>query len=85
MKDRSSAAIEEMDNKFDLAVEAAEPITENPIEDAIEFSIESGPELYESYELPVKDLELLLAELDANPLETSIEANQKVEEAEYAE
>jgi hypothetical protein len=44
-----------------------------------------APELYESYELPVKDIELLLAELEASPLETQIEADQKVESVENAE
>lgn len=42
-------------------------------------------ELSESYELPAKDAELLLAELDANPLETGIEVNHQVEKIENAE
>jgi hypothetical protein len=37
--------------------------------------IEVTPELHESYELPVKDLELLLVELDANPFEVQPEKN----------
>jgi len=78
-----SAAIEGMDDKLDLTVEAVEPITENPVEDPIEPSLQSGPELYESGELPVRELELLLAELDATPLETKLDQkSEKVEDAE---
>jgi hypothetical protein len=43
-----------------------------------------NPEPHETYELPVADLELLLIELDANPLEVqqekNIEADGKVEQ-----
>lgn len=42
-----------------------------------------GSEFHESYELPAKDAELLLAELDANPLETDVD--QKGEKVENAE
>lgn len=66
-------------------VESAEAILENPTESEIEASIRRPPELCESYELPVKDLELLLAELDAIPLEIQIEADHKLESVENAE
>ena len=40
-------------------------------------------ELHESYELPAKDAELLLAELTADPLETNVDhEEEKVENAE---
>jgi hypothetical protein len=38
-------------------------------------SIEPTPDPLESYELPIADLELLLVELDANPLEVQPEKN----------
>lgn len=41
--------------------------------------IEPAPELHESYELPVRDLELLLVELDANPFEVQPEKNIEAE------
>lgn len=41
--------------------------------------IELTPELHESYELPVTDLELLLVELDANPFEVQPEKNIEAE------
>jgi hypothetical protein len=58
---------------FDVTVEA-EPsaFSEIPPDIAV------GPELYESYELPAKDLELLLAELDADPLQAEVQP-EKVE------
>ena len=79
-----STPIREMENIFELTVEQPEPMLERSLEPSIEPSIENGPELYKSYELPVNDLELLLAELDANPLETNLELNQaeKLENAE---
>lgn len=61
--------------------------TETPslAEPLVEISQEANPvidkvaELYESYELPAKDLELLLVELDANPLEVPPERNIEAE------
>jgi hypothetical protein len=72
---------EDVESTLEL-FEGAELVLEKPTENEIEASIENGPELYESYELPVKDLELLLVELDANPLETQIEVNQELEKNE---
>ena len=80
-----ATATEEIESMFELTVGAAEPMLEHSTETKLEPTIERGPELYESYELPVNDLELLLAELEGDPLETSIEVNQEVEKIEDAE
>jgi hypothetical protein len=42
-------------------------------------------ELREPYELPERDAELLLAEVDSNLQETDVEVNQQVEKVENAE
>ena len=75
--------LEEVDGRLEPTVEYAEAMVGNPTESEIEAPIARTPELYESYELPLKDIELLLAELDANPLET--DADQKGESVENAE
>jgi hypothetical protein len=58
-------------------IDSTEPLVEtsqeaNPV-------IRKGAELYESYELPVNDLELLLVELDASPFEVQPEKNVEAE------
>jgi hypothetical protein len=53
-----------------------------PAEPLVEISQEAIPvidKVAELYELPVKDLELLLVELDANPLEVQPERNIEAE------
>jgi hypothetical protein len=77
--------LEEMDGRLEPTVEYAEAILEKPTESEIEAPIAKPPELYESYELPVGDIELLLAELDAIPLENQIEAGQEPEKVDNAE
>lgn len=68
--------IEERAPEIDLT-QAAEPLVE--ISQEPYAIIDKGPEIYESYELPVADLELLLVELDANPLEPQPEKNIEAE------
>ena len=58
-------------------IDSTEPLVEisqeaNPV-------IGKGAELYESYELPINDLELLLVELDASPFEVRPEKNVEAE------
>lgn len=72
-----------------LSTEPATHDLENPVEVRVEaepaaFSeippdMKVGPELYEAYDLPAKDLELLLFELDANPLQPEIPQEKKLE------
>lgn len=58
----------------------ADPVLSTEISQETSTSmIELTPELRESYELPVKDLELLLVELDANPFEVHPEKNIEAE------
>jgi hypothetical protein len=63
--------IEEKAPEIDLTTELAEPLVE-----VSQQSIDKGPELYD---IPVADLELLLVELDANPLEVRPERNIEAE------
>ena len=70
--------------KLEPTVESAEATLENPTDIEIDAALRA-PELYESHEFPMKDVELLLAELDALPLETQVEADQKLESVENAE
>lgn len=77
--------LEEVDGRLEPTVEYAEATVGNPAESGIEVAMTSAPELYESYELPMKDIELLLAELDAMPLENQIETGQRLESVENAE
>jgi hypothetical protein len=61
-------------------LDATEPIEVNrlsPVEASQEnnAAVEPTPDPLESYELPIADLELLLIELDANPLEVQPEKN----------
>jgi hypothetical protein len=75
----TSLPIEEKAPENDLT-EAAEPIVEISREpNAI---IDKAAELNDTYELPVADLELLLIELDAEPLEVQQQKNVEVERAE---
>jgi hypothetical protein len=58
-------------------IDSTEPLVEisqeaNPV-------IGKGAELYDSYELPVNDLELLLVELDASPFEVQPEKSVEAE------
>jgi hypothetical protein len=85
LKSELLSKLDEGDGRLEPTMEYAEATAENPTESGIEVAMTSAPELYESYELPVKDIELLLAELEASPLETQIEADQKVESVENAE
>lgn len=64
----------EMESAFDVTVEA-EPSAFS----GIAPDIVVGPELYEAYELPAKDLELLLAELDVNALQPEVQPEKKLE------
>jgi hypothetical protein len=48
-------------------------------QETIASMIELTPELHESYELPINDLELLLVELDAYPFELQPEKNVEAE------
>jgi hypothetical protein len=75
----TSPAIGEKAPEIDLT-EPAEPLAE--ISQEPNAVIDKGAELHETYELPVADLELLLIELDANPLEVQPEKNVEVEGAE---
>ena len=68
------ATIEQKGPEIDLT-EPAEPLVE-VLQEAI---FDKGPELYESYELPVKDLEPLLVEMDANAFEVRPEKNIEAE------
>ena len=67
------AAIEEKAPEID----STEPLVE--ISQEASPVNEKVPELYESYEFPVNDLELLLVELDVNPLEVRLEKNVEAE------
>jgi hypothetical protein len=80
----AAAQTDEIESLFEPTLEAAEPALEKTTENLLP-TIENGPEIFESYELPVKDLELLLVELDAYPLETNIEVKQEAEKVENAE
>jgi hypothetical protein len=60
--------------------EAAQPIME--ISQESNAIIDKCAEPYDTYELPVADLELLLVELDANPMEVQQEKNVEIEGAE---
>jgi hypothetical protein len=75
----TSLPIEEKAPENDLT-QAAEPVVE--ISRESNAIIDKGAELNDTYELPVADLELLLIELDANPLEVQQEKNVEVEGAE---
>jgi hypothetical protein len=77
--------LEEVDGRLEPTVEYAEAIVENPTQSENEAPTGRTPELYESYELPVKDIESLLNELDAMPLENQIETGQRLESVENAE
>ncbi len=66
--------LETHESPFDVTIEA-EPSSFSEIPPDIVV----GPELYEAYELPIKDLELLLVELDANPLQTEVRPEKKLE------
>jgi hypothetical protein len=80
-----SGLISRMDEmKLELTVESAEATLENPTDIEIDAALRAR-ELYESHESPMKDIELLLAELDALPLETQVKADQKLESVENAE
>ena len=80
-----SGLISRMDEmKLEPTVESAEATLENPTDIEIDAALRA-PELYESYEFPMKDIELLLAELDAIPFETKIEAEQELGKVENAE
>jgi len=70
-------AIEEKAPEIDLT-ERAEPLVEISQEANL---IDKGAELYDSYELPVNDLELLLVELDANAFEVLPEKKVEAEPA----
>jgi len=68
----------------EIASEAHPDMLAQP-ESLLEFSQEANatsPEPFESYELPIADLELLLIELDANPLEVQPENRVEAEGAE---
>jgi hypothetical protein len=75
----TSLPIEEKAPETDLT-QAAEPIVK--ISRESNAITEKGAELNDTYELPVADLELLLIELDANPLEVQQEKNVEAEGAE---
>lgn len=68
----TSSAIEGKTPEINLT-EPAEPLVE--ISQESNGIIDKGAEPYDTYELPVTDLELLLIELDANPLEVQPEKN----------
>jgi hypothetical protein len=74
---------DEIESLFEPTLEAAEPALEKTTENLLP-TIENRPEIFEYYE-PVKNLELLLVELDAYPLETNIEVKQEAEKVENAE
>jgi hypothetical protein len=75
----SNLPIEEKAPETDLT-QAAEPIVE--ISRESNAILDEGAEPNDTYELPVADLELLLIELDANPLEVQQEKNVEVERGE---
>jgi hypothetical protein len=79
---RLMSGMDEM--KLEPTVESAEATLENPTDSEIDAALRA-PELYESYEFPMKDIELLLTELDAIPFETKIEAEQELGKVENAE
>ena len=70
------ATIEEKTFEID-GTDLAEPLVEIS-QEAIIDKVDKGPELYD---IPVADLELLLVELDANPLEVRPERNMEAEPA----
>jgi hypothetical protein len=70
--------------KLEPTVESAKSTLKNPTDSEIDAAL-NAPELYESYEFPMKDIELLLAEFDAILPETQVEADQKLESVENAE
>ena len=70
--------------KLEPTVESAEPTVKNPTDSEIDAAL-NAPELYQSYEFPIQDIELLLAELDAIRPEGKIEVNQELESVENAE
>lgn len=63
---------------------SAQPESVSEVRQEAEMALDRSPEPYESSELPIADLELLLIELDANPLETQpekiVEAEEGVEQ-----
>jgi hypothetical protein len=65
-------------------VESAETTLRDPNDSEIDAALRA-PELYESYEYPAEDLELLMTEIDALLLQLETKPDQEVENVENAE
>jgi|GEM_PF-5475524 len=70
--------------KLEPTVESAEAIVHDPNDVEIDAALKA-PELYESYEFPMKDMESLLSEIDALSLEPETKADRKLESMEDAD
>ena len=70
----------EITPELDLGI-SAQPESLSEVGTGLDATIDNTPDPFESIELPIADLELLLIELDANPLEAQPE---KIVEAEGA-
>jgi hypothetical protein len=73
---------EDLELLWDLREALSRSAEKGELEVPVQSEPVTEPELDQSSELPIKDAELLLAELDANQLET--EVDQKAEKIENA-
>jgi hypothetical protein len=72
---------EDLELLWDLREALSRSVEKGELEEvSSEPAKESG--LHESYELPARDAELLLAEVAADPLETNVDQKEKTENAE---
>jgi hypothetical protein len=74
---------EDLELLWNIREALSRSVEKSELEERVPSEPAKESELHESYELPV-NVELLLAELDATPVETNIEVKQK-EKAENAE
>jgi hypothetical protein len=80
-----SEVLSKMDEmKLEPTVESAETTLHDPADSEIDAALRA-PELFESYEYPAKDLELLMTEIDAILLKPETRTDQEVEKLENAE